>query len=476
MNDYLLLMLILIPLCGAMFAVCAKNDKNYAAENVYYVAIWTILINTILILYAFSKMDITKSGIQIIEKYTWFDMPIAEILLGADVFSMVLLFGINLSFLVAEFGMDYKEERPKTLVASELLFISLLNGYLVAADVMSFYVFFTALIAPLIILISTYGGTHKRNVLIRFSLYNIIGVILLFISIIVICGYKNGNVPLNTVGNINLTGGMEYFVWLSILFAFISRLPVWPFHYWISSITATVKNPLVFVVGNLIPLVGLYGFMRFWPNTVPQSIAEYTSLFEWACIITMIFISLVSLSHKDLRYKLFAYAAVYYLLFLTGVFLPTGTLKSSIGYSLFAYIMIVTVLSFLISHIEKQKKKLNLYAGNGLLCYLPRTSKCLSLFVLAGIGLPITPLFWNNFIIISEIFNASLVFGVLVMLSLFIVALSLLEELYRMKDKSYAEDICVLGEDLPKPCFAMYIGCLIILFFSFFKPLWFVFE
>lgn len=475
MNNYLLLMLILIPLFGAMFVLCAKNDKNYATDNIYYVATWTLFINTILVLYTFSKMDIAKNGIQIIEKYTWFNFPVTEILLGVDTFSLLLLFGINLSFLIAELCMDYKEERSKTLVASELLFISLLDGYLVAADVISFYVFFTALIAPLIILVCAYGGVRKRNVLVRFSLYNIIGVMLLFISIIVICRYKNANIPLNMVGNINLTGGMEYFVWLSILFAFISRLPVWPFHYWISSITATLKNPLVFVVGNLIPLVGLYGFMRFWPNTVPQSIAEYASWFEWACIVTMIFISLISLSHKDLRYKLFAYAAVYYLLFLVGVFLPTGILKSSIGYSLFSYIIIVTVLSFVISHIEKQKKKLNLYAGYGILCYLPRTSKCLSLFVLAGIGLPITPLFWNNFIIISEIFNASLVFGVLVMLSLFIVAVSLLEELYKMKDKSYAETICVLGEDLPKHHFMIYIGCLIILFFSFFKPLWFVF-
>lgn len=475
MNDYLLLMLILIPLFGAFFVLCAKNDKNYAADNVYYVAVWTILINTILILYIFSRMDVAKSGIQIIEKYTWFNLPVTDVLLGADIFSMLLLLGINLSFLIAELCMDYKEERPKTLIASELMFIGLLNGYLTAADVISFYVFFTALIAPLIILICAYGGMRKRNILIRFSLYNIIGVMFLFVSIIFMCLYKKTNIPLNTVGNINLTGGLEYFVWLSILFAFISRLPVWPFHYWISSIVATLKNPLVFIVGNLIPFVGLYGFIRFWPNTVPQSIAEYALWFEWACIGTMIFISLISLSHKDLRYKLFAYAAVYYLLFLTGVFLPVGILKSSIGYSLFAYIMIVTVLSFLISHVEKQKKKLNLYAGNGILCYLPRTSKCLSLFVLAGIGLPITPLFWNNFIIISEIFNFNLILGILVMLSLFIVALSLLEELYRMKDKSYAESVCVLGEDLSDRHFMIYMFCLVILFFSFFKPLWFVF-
>ncbi|MCM1324593.1 MAG: hypothetical protein NC218_10765 [Acetobacter sp.] len=475
MSNSLLLMLILVPLLGAAFALSAKEDKNYAIGNVYYVAIWTLLINNILILYTFSKMDIAKSGIQMVEKYPWFNLPATDILLGVDTFSLLLLLGINLSFFAAELCIEHSTERPRTLIAAELLFIGLLNGYLVAADIISFYVFFTALIAPLIILISTYGNIRKRNVLIRFSLYNIIGVMLLFVSIMLICGYKKANIPLNTVGNINLNGKIEYFVWLSILFAFISRLPVWPFHYWISSMTATLRNPLVFVVGNLIPLVGLYGFIRFWPNTVPNSIAEYAPFFEGAGILTMLFLSLVSLSHKDLRYKLFAYASVYYLLFFTGVFLPTGILKVNIGYSLFAYIMIITVLSFLIHHIENQKKKLNLYAGGGILCYMPRTSKCLSLFVLAGIGLPITPLFWNNFIIISEIFNYSLVLGILVMLSLFIVALSLLEELYRMKDKSYAEAACVLGVDLPTFDFTVYMSCLIILFFSFFKPLWFVF-
>lgn len=475
MNDYLLLAVILIPLLGAMFVMGAKNDKHYAAGNIHYVSLWTLLINTILVLYIFSHLNINKNGIQIIEKYIWLYTPLTDIVFGVDIFAMLLLLSINLSFLAAAFFTDKNAEHPKMLIASELLFISLINGYFVAADIISFYVFFAAVSAPLIILISAYCLLRKRNVLIRFSLYNFIGALLLLVSVVFISHQKGANIPLNTVSNINLTGAKEYFVWLSILFAFISRMPVWPFHYWISSVSASLKHPLVFIIGNIIPLVGLYGFIRFWPNTVPESIASYAPFFEGISIATMLFIALVSLNHKDFRYKLFAYTAVYYLLFLTGIFLPTSVLKLHIGYSLFSFIMIVTMLSFLVSHIDRQKKKMNLYAGSGILCYMPRTSKCISLFVLAGIGLPITPLFWNNFIIISEIFNFSLVFGVLVMLSLFIIALSMLEELYRMKDKSYAEAACIFETDLPFSHFIVYIGCLLILFFSFFNPLWFVF-
>ena len=155
--------------------------------------------------------------------------------------------------------------------------------------------------------------------------------------------------------------------------------------------------------------------------------------------------------------------------------MPTNTLKQSIGYSLFSYIIIITVLSFLISHIENQKKKLDIYSSTGVLCYMPRTSKCISLFILAGIGLPITPLFWNNFIIISEIFNHNLILGILIMLSIIIVGISLLEELYKQKDKTYATSSCVLEIDISRFHFGIYICCLIILFISFFKPLWFAF-
>ncbi|MBO5039083.1 MAG: hypothetical protein J6C85_06500 [Alphaproteobacteria bacterium] len=474
MTDYLLLLLILIPFIGALFVITAKNDRYYAVDNVYRVSIWTILAELAFQLYVFSFFDIEKNGIQLIEKYRWLNAPEIDILLGADIFSMILALSINLSFLIAVICISRTAARAKTLLASELMFISLLHGYFFAADLFSFYIFFAALSMPLIILVSTSGNQNKKNIFKRFSIYNLIGATVLFLALMMIYGIKGGNIPLNTISHINLQGNIQYIVWLSIFFAFISRLPVWPFHYWMASINATLKNPLVFLASNLVPLSGLYGFMRFWPNTVPATIGRYAPLFEAACIITMLFISLISLSHKEIRYKLFAYTTVYCLLYLIGVFLPTSALKQNIGYSLFAYTIIITVISLLLSHIEEMKKQLNL--GQGILCYMPKASKCLSLFVLAAIGLPVTPLFWNNFIIVSEIFNYSLLVGILVMLSMFIVALALLEELYRLKDKNYAACANTKNIDLSETHFMICMISLAVLFFSFIKPLWFVFN
>jgi len=147
MNLYLLL-IIFIPLCGSFFTLCTKNDRSYNTNNVYNVSIWTLSVNTSVILYVFSLFDIEKQGIQIIEKYSWLKYPPIDLLLGADIFSMLLILSVNLSFLIAEIFMDKKIERSKTLIASELLFVSFINGYFVAADIISFYIFFASVSAP----------------------------------------------------------------------------------------------------------------------------------------------------------------------------------------------------------------------------------------------------------------------------------------------------------------------------------------
>lgn len=475
MSFGVLFLLFLVPLIGAITSLSAKSDRNYAPYNIYAVSIWTIMANIGIILYILTKLDPQKSGIQLIEQYSWLSFPQIEILFGVDLFSTLLLLGINLSFLVAGLCNNTQGEKSKTLVVSQLLFISALNGYIMAADIISFYIFFAAISVPLIVMLSSGEWLNKKNILIRFGLYNLIGMILLFIAIIMIYNYKGGNIPLNMAGNVSIRGITEYFVWLSIFFAFISRLPIWPFHYWLSSINATMRNSFVFNVSNLIPLIGLYGFMRFWPNTVPETIAVYAPFFEAVCIITMLLVSFISLTNEEFRYKLFAYTTVYYLLYLTGVFLPTSGIKMNIGYALFAYIIISTVLSFVYSHIEQEQKQLEAECIGNILHRMPRVSICLSLYVLAGIGLPITPLFGNNFIIISEIFNYNLIIGILIMLSMFLVGLSMLKSIYHMKDRTENMTLQSQIKDISNLRFGIYMGCLLILFISFIQPLWFVF-
>ena len=99
----------------------------------------------------------------------------------------------------------------------------------------------------------------------------------------------------------------------------------------------------------------------------------------------------------------------------------------------------------------------------------------MSFFVLTAVGLPISSLFWNNFVLISEIFQENFAVGLWVMAALTIVALSLLHELYVMRDLKHHEEKAENLEDLSLKQQVFFAGIVAVLFLSFFNPLWFVF-
>ncbi|MBR2137290.1 MAG: hypothetical protein IJ852_04965 [Alphaproteobacteria bacterium] len=169
---------------------------------------------------------------------------------------------------------------------------------------------------------------------------------------------------------------------------------------------------------------------------------------------------------------------VYYLLFLLTVILLSSillgeTLKMNMAYSLFIFLIVnasLVVLDFKLEN-ECENKKCEY---KGILAYMPRLSKIFSFFVLVAIGLPVSSMFWNNFIIISSLFNLSSVVGLTVMAVITVISLSLLYELYFMRDLQkhiqFSENI----SDLTQREFLFFLGIIVILFLSFFDPMWFV--
>ena len=99
----------------------------------------------------------------------------------------------------------------------------------------------------------------------------------------------------------------------------------------------------------------------------------------------------------------------------------------------------------------------------------------MSFFVLTAVGLPISSLFWNNFVLISEIFQENFIVGLWVMAALTLVALSLLHELYMMRDLRQHDEKAENLKDLSLKQQIFLTGVVIVLFLSFFNPLWFVF-
>lgn len=462
-----------VPFIGLLFAVAARDDEKNNGRNVFNVSIFAVLTNMVLIWRTFSLLDLRAPGLQMVEKFNWLENPDIDIVLGVDVFSLLLILGVHIMILIGMFGARGSHEQGKPLMVFSLLFLSMMNGFFVAADIFSFYLFFEAMLLPLLMIIGMYGGIKKQGVLSRFLVYNLLGAIFLFVATVVLYNYQSRNIPLNAVSAIDLNRRLEIFVWGSIFLSFLSRIPIWPFHYWIATISANVRNPLVFIITNIIPLTGVYGFIRFWPKAVPEAVSYFMIVLEIVCIVSMVFIALIGLINKDVQYKIFAYMTVCYIMYLLGAYLPTDTILDNIGYSLFAFLIVAAGMEVVANHLERQQDCLEISSG-GILCGLPRSALIFSFLILAGIGFPLSAIFFNNFVILGKLLAQNVRMGGFVVFSMTVVSCALLLELYRLKDISCYNPEHPCGEDLSRRTFAVLLAVCGFLIMTLVNPLWFV--
>jgi len=464
--------IILVPFIGMLFTLFSREDPDADSRNAFHVAFFTVCANLLLIFRVLTNMDLQKAGLQLIERFNWLENPNIDIILGADTFSIVIIMTIHFAFLIGMFGVG-NHKHLKSMMIFSLLFLGMLTGYFLAADIFSFYIFFEAMLFPLFMLIGIFGDIRREGIIYRFFLYNFLGAVLLFLAIIILYNIHDGFLEISRYGTLKNSSSLGFFVLLTIFIAFLSRIPIWPFHYWISSISANIRSPLVFIVTNLLPLTGIYGFMRFFPNHIQSSLILGITILEVVAIITMLFIALIGFINRDIQYKLFSYVTVYYIVYLLVLINGNSIARMNIAFSCFAFIIIVSILAILSSYLHYEQEDKNI-SPDGILCSAPKISFVYSFFILSAMGLPVSSLFVNNFLMVSQLIGKNINLGLIVVTSFTLAAASLLKDYYRLKDRSRVdvEKSCI--KDISLHQYLFYLVMMLVLLYSSLKPLWFL--
>ena len=466
----LLLIVLIIPLLGCLFALFAKKND----VNAFYVTLFTIVSNMFVVLRLLPKAVHASDDVIRGYTYQWLKSLNIELSFGADTFSMLLLLGVYLALLIGLVGLLPQQRKNRALLLSTLCFAWCMTGFLTARDMVSFYVFFAGMVAPIVMLIGNFGNVRKMTTLYVFFGLCFVGALVLLTAALVIYRFNHGNIGLLEIALVSMPKSAALVVWVGVCAAFLSRIPIWPLHHWFSLVCGGIKNPLVYIILNLLPLTGIYGFMRFWQLTVPESAEVFLPIMTTFGVMTMLFAAFIGISHKDFLPKLFSYSAVYYLLFLLVIVLLDTKYAQNIAYSLFIFLIVNSTLT--VSELWSENACLESKCDyRGILAYMPRLSKVFAFFVLVAVGLPISSMFWNNFVLISALFKENFAAGIGVMTAITLIGMAIVFELFMMRGlpKNIESEICV--EDISDKQTAFFMAIVILLFLSFFDPLWFVF-
>ena len=159
-------------------------------------------------------------------------------------------------------------------------------------------------------------------------------------------------------------------------------------------------------------------------------------------------------------------------MYLLGIFTNDEVIVFNIGYSLFGFIIVISALEVLSGYIIHKEEEAE-STSRGFLCRARKLSFVYSFMTLAAVGLPVSAVFVNNFLILSKLLGTNIKMGMLLVFALVIAGMTLLQELFRLKDDDKS---CRLGksDDISLPWFWFMLFMTFILLMSFVKPLWFV--
>ena len=157
---------------------------------------------------------------------------------------------------------------------------------------------------------------------------------------------------------------------------------------------------------------------------------------------------------------------------LLGLFTRNELILNNIGYAFFGFLMVFGALEVLSAYVYNLEQEYDT-SSSGFLCRAKRLSISYSFLIIAAVGFPVSAMFTNNFLIISELLTENIHMGSVLMISSVIASATLISEMFRLKNDTKS---CQLGKnnDLSAGQFVFMMFVVFMLLMSFIRPLWFV--
>lgn len=419
-----------LPAIGATFILFfIKKEK---VEAIKWSALFIALINFLLSLYLPIAYDSKNPDFQWVEKSVWIKRFGIHYFLGVDGISLLLVLLTTFITVVCILASWTEITRKVKGYMALFLYIETASlGIFMSMDLFLFYVFWEAVLIPMVFIIGVWGGTRRLYSAIKFFIFTFLGSLFMFIGILALYFYHGKMTGVYTFDATTLFQNpvppeLQFWIFIAFFMGFAVKVPMFPLHTWLPDAHTEAPTAGSIVLAAVLLKLGAYGFLRFSLPLLPNASMQFAPLMIGISIFAIIYGALVTIAQKDIK-KLIAYSSVSHMGFvMLGMFaLNAEGLKGSVMQMLNHGIS-TGALFLLVGMIYERTHTRIIGDFGGIFKTMPIYGVFFLIILLSSMGMPVTNGFIGEIFVLLGAFKAHWCYATLAVIGVLLGAAYLL--------------------------------------------------
>jgi NADH-quinone oxidoreductase subunit M len=442
--------LIFIPILGALFV--SVMPRNYAR----HIAFGGCAITALFAIGLWRAFDPTLAGLQLVARHAWIPAIGAELHVGLDGLSLLL---VLLTSLVFPFAL-LARPAGRGFCALMLVLQSALYGTFTAQNFVLWFLFYEMSLIPGFLLIKVWGGPKRDRAATKFFLYTFLGSVAMLLSFLGIYLVR-GTFDFQELAALGKGGIMPgKIVWLAFAGIFLGlavKVPLFPFHTWLPDAYETAPTGVSMVLTGTLSKMGVYGFVRLLLPLFPNEVRIAGPWLLGLAVCSIIFASLAAWAQSDLK-RMVAYLSINHLGYcMLGLFAVTATsvvpaveaqaALSGVFLQIFNHGITAAALFYFVGLLEERRGARGLNDFGGLMQRAPLLCGWMSVAMFSSLGLPGLNGFVSEFLIFKGSFALTAGYTAVAALGLLITAIVFMRAMQALFSGPLAES-CAHFPDL----------------------------
>ncbi len=306
------------------------------------------------------------------------------------------------------------KDRVKEFILSLLLLQTAMLGAFVSLYLVLFYVFWEAMLLPMVLLIGVWGSERRIWAAVKFFLYTMAGSLLMLIAILYLYFALPGpgGHTFDYLALLPRAPGLPLAAqrWLFLAFAvsFAIKVPMVPLHTWLPDAHTEAPAAGSVVLAGVLLKMGAFGFLRYAFPLFPDGALALRPLVTLLAVIGIVYGALMCLAQTDMK-RLVAYSSVSHLGFVM-LGLSALTVEGLTGgiYQMLNHGVSTGALFILVGILYERRHTRAMADYGGIAKAVPALAAVWMIVTLASVGLPGTNGFVGEFLILAGAWNSRL--------------------------------------------------------------------